>query len=196
MRYSRIRTLCECGIMLALAIVLARFTKLPFIPLPFGGSVTVGQMVPICFIAIKHGFRWGLGTAFCFSWYQVLEGGVFGWGLTPTMLIASLLLDYILAFSVLAFAGMFRKKGYWGMVLGTALAGALRFLIHFLSGIILWANLEQFVAFGKKWVGRPVLYSIVYNGSYMLPEVVIAVALLALLLRIPQIRKLVSPTKL
>ncbi len=192
MKQTRIRALCECAIMLALSVVLALFAKIPFIQLPYGGAVTFGSMLPICLVAVKYGYKWGLGTAFCFSWFQILEGGVFAWGLTPVMLIASLLLDYILAFTVLGVAGAFRKKGYWGMLAGTVMACALRFFIHFLSGIILWANLEKFVAFGQEWVGHPVLYSICYNGSYMLPETVLVIILAAILLKIPQIKRLIA----
>ena len=76
------------------------------------------------------------------------------------LLIASLFLDYIIAFAVLGLAGLFRKKGYSGMLCGIVLACFLRFFVHFLAGIILWANLEEFVAFGQTWINRPVLYSI------------------------------------
>ncbi len=192
MKQTRIRALCECALMLALSVVLS-LIPLPFIKLPYGGAVTLFSMVPVCLVAIKYGFRWGLGTAFCFSWFQILQGGVFGWGLTPVMLIASLFLDYIFAYTVLGFAGIFRKKGYLGMLGGITLVCALRFFIHFLSGVILWANLEQFVAFGQEWVARPVLYSICYNGAYMLPETVLAVVFAAIVLKIPQIKKLIAP---
>ncbi len=192
MKQTRIRALCECALMLALSVVLS-LIPLPFIKLPYGGAVTLFSMVPVCLVAIKYGFRWGLGTAFCFSWFQILQGGVFGWGLTPVMLIASLFLDYIFAYTVLGFAGIFRKKGYLGMLGGITLVCALRFFIHFLSGVILWANLEQFVAFGQEWVACPVLYSICYNGAYMLPETVLAVVFAAIVLKIPQIKKLIAP---
>jgi thiamine transporter len=194
---QRIHILCEAAIMVALAVVLSIASKLllePFLaPLfPFGGSVTLFSMLPICIISIKHGIGWGLGGAFCFSWFQILQGGVFAWGLTPVMLIGSLLLDYILAFTVLGLAGIFRKRGTWGMISGIALVCVLRFLIHFLAGIILWANLAQFVAFGQEWVNRPVLYSLVYNGGYMLPETILTVVGAILIFRLPGIRKILK----
>ena len=83
----RIFTLCECAIMLALSVVLS-YVKI--FSLPFDGSITLFSMLPICLVSIKYGLKWGLGTAFCYSWFQILQGGVFAWGLTPTMLIASL----------------------------------------------------------------------------------------------------------
>ena len=149
-------------------------------------------MLPICIISIKHGIGWGIGGAFCFSWFQILQGEVFAWGLTPVMLIGSLLLDYLLAFTVLGLAGIFRKKGTWGMISGIALVCVLRFLIHFLAGIILWANFAQFVAFGQEWINRPVLYSLVYNGGYMLPETVLTVIGAILIFRFPAIRKILK----
>lgn len=185
-----IRALCESAVYLALAVVLS-YVK--FAQLPFDGAITLASMLPICIISIRFGIKWGLGAAFCYSWSQILQGGVFAWGLTPGMLIASLLLDYILAFSVLGLAGMFRQKGFVGKIGGITLVCFLRFVVHFLSGIILWANFEEFVAFGTEWVSRPVLYSICYNGVYMLPDTAICVAIAVLLFKIPQVQKMLSP---
>ena len=202
MKRSRqhIHTLCESAILVALAVVLSITSKYllePFLaPLfPFGGSVTLFSMLPICIISIKHGLGWGLCGGFCFSWFQILQGGVFAWGLTPIMLLGSLLLDYLLAFTVLGLAGVFRSKGMRGMIAGVALVCVLRFFIHFLAGVILWANLAEFIAFGQEWVNRPVLYSLVYNGGYMLPETLLTVAGSVLLFRIPGIEKILKIRK-
>ena len=189
MKNTRTVALCECAIMLALSVVLS---YIKFFELPFDGSITLFSMLPVCLVAIKYGWRWGLGTAFCFSWFQILQGGVFGWGLTPAMLIGSLLLDYILAYTVLGLAGIFRKKGYLGMLGGIATVCVLRFVVHCLAGIILWANFDQFEAFGQVIQDRPELYSICYNGVYMLPETLLTVGVAAILLRIPQIKRIVT----
>ena len=188
-KQTRVFALCECALMLALAVVLS-YVKL--FTLPFDGSITLFSMLPLCLISIKYGVKWGLGTAFCYSWFQILQGGVFAWGLTPTMLIASLLLDYLLAFSVLGLAGLFRKKGYLGMIGGVAMACTLRFLVHFIAGVVLWANLAEFVAFGQEWVNQPVLYSLCYNGIYMLPETLLTTAMAAVLLKVPQMKRMLA----
>ena len=185
-----VRALCESAVLLALAIVLS---YIQFFKLPFDGAITLASMLPICLISIRFGIKWGLGAAFCYSWSQILQGGVFSWGLTPGMLIASLLMDFIIAFSVLGLAGMFRQKGFWGKIGGITFACFLRFLVHFAAGVILWAEYEKFVAFGIEWVGRPVLYSICYNGIYMLPDTAICVAIAVLLFKIPQVNKLFAP---
>ena len=190
MKRTRTVALVECALMLAMAVALS-YVKL--FTLPFDGSITLLSMLPICLVSIKYGLAWGLGTAFAYSWFQILQGGVFAWGLTPTMLLGSLFLDYILAFTVLGLAGLFRRRGTVGIVLGVALVCALRFLVHFLAGVILWANFEEFVAFGQEWVGRPVLYSICYNGVYMLPETVFTVIGTVILFRVPQMRRLFLP---
>lgn len=175
--------------MIALAVGLSYIV---LIRMPFDGTVTAFSMLPICLISVRHGIKWGLGSAFCYSWFQILQGGVFGYGLTPGILIASLFLDYILAFTVLGLAGLFRRKGIPGMVCGIVMVCVLRFLVHFVSGVVLWANYEQFMAFGVEWINRPVLYSICYNGAYMLPETILTVIGAVLLFQVPQFRRIMG----
>ena len=188
-RSQQIRTLCECALMIALAVGLSYIV---LIRMPFDGTVTAFSMLPICLISVRHGIKWGLGAALCYSWFQILQGGVFGYGLTPGILIASLFLDYILAFTVLGLAGLFRRKGIPGMVCGIVMVCVLRFLVHFVSGVVLWANYEQFMAFGVEWINRPVLYSICYNGAYMLPETILTVIGAVLLFQVPQFRRIMG----
>ena len=189
MKRTRTQALVECALLLAMAVALS-YVKL--FTLPFDGSITLLSMLPICLVAVRHGTAWGLGTAFAYSWFQILQGGVFAWGLTPGMLLASLFLDYILAFTVLGLAGVLRRRGMGGVLLGVALVCLLRFLAHFISGVVLWANFEEFVAFGREWVGRPWLYSLCYNGVYMLPETVFTVLGAFVLFRVPQMRRLLT----
>lgn len=192
MRNSKVRKLTVSAMMLALAFALS---YVQIYKLPWGGSVTLLSALPICFISVKYGLGWGLGSGFCFAWLQILQSGfeVFSWGLTPGMLIASLLLDYLVAFTVLGAAGIFRKKGKAGILAGVTLALVLRFVSHFCAGYFLWANYEEFVAFGQSFVNKPALYSLLYNGAYMLPETVLTVAGAALLFCLPQLQKFMRP---
>ena len=187
---SYIVKLAVSAVMLALAFGLS-YVKI--FQLPFDGSITLFSMLPIIIVSIKYGIGWGLGTAFCYSWLQILQGGVFAWGLTPGMLVGSLFLDYLVAFTVLGIAGIMRKKGDSGIVIGTVIACAARFLSHFIAGFVLWANYEKFVAFGAEWVDHPVLYSLVYNGIYMLPETILTVIGVVLLIKLPQVKKIIKP---
>lgn len=178
------------AIMVALAIVLS-FIRV--YKLPWGGSITLLSMLPLVMYSIKYGTKWGLGAAFVFSLFQFFQGigdGLFTWGLTPVMLIGSILLDYILAFTVVGFAGVFRKKGFPGWVAGCILALVLRFCSHFASGVIIWKS------YGDLWDGfstdSSILYSLLYNGSYMLPELVFTTIAAIILFNIPQTRKLIE----
>lgn len=178
------------------AVMIALAFGLSYVPLwkmPFGGTVTLFSMLPIMFISIKYGVGWGLGSAFVYSWLQVLQGEVFGWGLTPAMLVGALLLDYVVAFTVIGLAGIFRKHGPSGAIFGCLLTCLLRFTSHLISGVVLWANYEQFIAFGKSWVNHPWLYSVVYNGFYMLPETALTVVGVILVFTLPQLKKFTQP---
>ena len=104
-------SLTQCAVMLALSAALS-FIKLWSMPL--GGSVTLVSMLPICLIAIKFGLPQGLGTAFVYSLFQLLqaiiEGDVFiyceGW----VTVVVCVFFDYLLPFTVLGLAGIFKKS--------------------------------------------------------------------------------------
>lgn len=196
MNQTKTRRLVEGAMMLALAVVLSFITPFQKI-LPFGGSITLVSMLPVCLYSIKYGIRHGLGLSVLFSLCQFAEGvirdGLFGWGLTAGMLAACILFDYLLAYSVLGFAGMFRSKGTGGWIAGTVIVLLLRFACHFTSGVVvfaatgkIWEDLE-FVAENKY------IYSAVYNGAFMLPEIILTVVVSVILYKIPQIRKMIAP---
>ena len=182
--------LVESGLMLAMATVLSMVKVLD---LPYGGSITAFSALPILLVAYRHGIWQGLVTACAHSLIQLMLGaGALSYATSATAAVVIVVLDYILAFTVLGLAGIFRKKQFWGNVIGTVTVCLLRFLIHFAAGIVLWANLDEFVAFGESFVNRPVLYSLLYNGSYMLPEAAITVVAAIVLLKIPQFKRLIK----
>lgn len=191
MKNKATRIIVEGAVMAALATVLS-FVRV--YKLPWGGSITLLSMLPIVLFSIKWGVKYGLGVSLVFSLIQFIQGvtdGLFGWGLSAGMLVACILLDYILAYSVLGFAGAFRKLGVMGWIMGTVFALLLRFLSHFLSGVIIWKSV------GALWDGFTTdnfwVYSLLYNGSYMLPEIVFTTAGAVILMKLPQIKKLVEP---
>jgi len=172
---TKTKTLVECAIMVALATVLS---LIKVFKMPWGGSVTLLSMLPICFASVRHGVKWGFGTAFVYSCIQLVLGitmdGLLGWGLTGGMLVACILLDYIIAFTVLGVSGIFAGKGTAGVIGGTALAIALRLLSHVLSGVYVFKSI------GLLWdaiqIDNPWLYSLGYNGAFMLPELILTLA--------------------
>lgn len=190
MKNQKIKILVEGAVMIALSTVLS-FIKV--FNLPWGGSITLLSMLPIVIFSIKYGIKKGLPVSFAFSLIQFGQGiseGIFGWGLTPINLIACIFIDYIFAFTVIGLAGIFRKKGMIGWMAGTFLALFLRFVCHFLSGVII------FKSYGELWDGFSTdntwLYSLLYNGSYMLPEIVFTLIGAFVFLRLPQIKKIIS----
>lgn len=193
MKNTKTKMLVEGAAMVALATVLS-FIRV--YKLPWGGSITLLSMLPICVYSIRWGIRPGFIVSFAYSLVQFVQGimdGLFGWGLTPGMLIASIMLDYILAFTVLGIAGIFRKNKKSGAIAGIVLAGVLRFVIHFLSGVVIWHS------FGELWDGFSTsnewLYSLLYNGAYMLPEIIFTVIGAVVLLSVPQTKKLMLNTE-
>lgn len=174
MKNSLLKKIAFTAIMIALGTVLS---MVKVWEMPFGGSITLLSMLPVVAVSVTYGIGWGLGAGFLSSLVQLALGlpKLMSWGLTPEIFVGAVFLDYIVAFTVIGLAGIFRKKGNAGICLGTALAVALRFVSHFLSGFILWTNLDKFIAFGKSWINHPVLYSLCYNGAYMLPELIITV---------------------
>lgn len=188
MRQTRIRILAECAMMLALSIALS-YVKL--YELPWGGSVTLFSMLPVMLVSIRHGLKWGFATSFLFSLFQLISGNPFSFGLTPAMLVGSIFLDYVVAFTVLGFAGIFRKGGIKGCFIGVVLACLLRFASHFAAGVFLWAKYDEFVVFGSSFFNRPALYSFLYNGAYMGLETLLIIAGTCALFFIPQAKKLI-----
>jgi len=188
MQNVRTRKLVEGAAMVALAIVLS---YIRVFKLPWGGSITLLSMLPIVVYSLRWGIKDGFLVSFVFALFQFFQGigdGLFGWGLTPGMLVACIVIDYLGAYTILGIAGIFRKKGTMGAILGVALAVFLRFVCHFLSGVVIWHS------FGELWSGFATenewLYSLGYNGAYMLPELVLTVIATVILLSIPNTRKL------
>ena len=188
MSNSKTRKLTEGAAMVALATVLS---YIRVFKLPWGGSITLLSMLPIVIYSIRWGIKPGFAVSFVYSLVQFGQGildGLFGWGLTPVSLIACILLDYIIAFTVLGIAGLFREKKTGGAIAGIVLAVFLRFVVHVISGVVIWHS------FGSLWEGfstdNEILYSLLYNGAYMLPELIFTIIGAFALLSIPATKKL------
>jgi thiamine transporter len=154
------RVLGEVVTFVALATALS-FVKI--YTFPQGGSVTAGSMVPILWLALRRGPRIGLFTAIVYGLVQLAVEPYF---YNP----AQVLLDYPLAFGALGLAGFFQKRPLAGVILGVV----GRFVMHFLSGILFFAS---FAPEGM----NPLLYSALYNGSYLIPELAISCFIVYLL---------------
>ncbi len=174
-------TLCAVFIALASVLSLIKIYKLPL-----GGSVTLFSMLPIIMLALLLGVRWGLASSFLYSLIQLGFGitldGLFGWGLTPWSLIGTIFLDYVIPFSLLGLVGFLKSEKPLNIVLATIAVMVIRFLCHFLSGVIIfdiWCEWESV------W-----LYSLCYNGSFMLPELVFTSVSAGVIFSLPVIKRI------
>ena len=165
------------AVMVALS---AALSMVKIFEMPLGGSVTLLSMLPVCMLAIMYGCKWGLFCSFVYALSQLLLGigAVLGWGLTPAALAGCIAFDYIIAFTVLGFAGLFRKHGVPGYILGISLALVMRLVSHVISGVIFFASWAP-----EGW--NPFIYSVSYNGLYMLPEMAFTIIGAVFLLKEP-----------
>jgi thiamine transporter len=167
------KVLAEIIIFAALSAGLYTLT-LPFLTLPFGGSVTAGSMVPIFWLSLRRGHKVG-----------IIGGIIFGLAALPIDIVrlpyspiaanpASILFDYVIAFGVLGVAGLFKKHP----LVGITIASTLKFLSHFISGIIFWSIYTPEDLLSKYGVYAPIVYSAIYNGSFMTAETIISLVLM------------------
>jgi len=176
--YSKTRVMIECAIMIAIGTILA---QIQILKMPMGGTVTLASMLPFIVVSYRHGVKWGLLTGFTNSLLQMLLGGIYPPPAGTAIAFAGMiLLDYVLAYTVTGFAAVFGKpfkNEYAKIAIGTTIVCALRFLCSFLSGILLWGS------YAPEGMNVAV-YSLIYNGTYMLPECLITVAVALVLYKI------------
>ncbi len=180
---ERIRILTESAIMIALATVLS---LLKIWEAPYGGSVTVVSMAPIIILSLRRGVKTGLLAGFVHSLIQLLLGlNDVAWVPDGVGIAVCVLTDYILPFTLLGLAGCFRNVEFTknpktnmiiAAILGTLLVTLLRYLSHIVSGAVIWYALDlQWYADDPSHIVHrfgPWLFSMIYNGGYMVPEII------------------------
>lgn len=153
---------------------------------PQGGSIAI-SMVPIFIMAFRWGLKGGILSGFVLGLLQIVTGSFYG--VDPVQIF----LDYIVAFVVLGFAGVVAKqvvnaskednlkKLILFVTIAIFIASSLRFSAHFVAGMIFFGHFAP--------EGQPVwLYSLIYNGSYMLPSFVVTTVVTVLLIKtVPRI---------
>ena len=209
---NKTKRLTESAMLIAVAIILELLSKM-FIPeMTFGGQLTIVSMLPIVLISYRHGTKWGFLAAFTYALIEMVIGaknvaaafqpGYFGDATMIGNAIIMCLLDYVVAYTALGLGGVFRNKIQipgLSLMAGALVALSARYVAHILSGYILfsgWAEWfftqEGFPAWGAKLAeslspeALGLVYSVVYNGLYMVPEMILT-AIAAILLARPQI---------
>ena len=198
------RRLAETAIMIAVAMILAEFVK-PF-QSPFGGGISICGMVPIILVSYRWGVKWGFFSAFVFGVLQLFMGiAKNSFAFELWLVIIDVILEYILAYTLLGLGGIFRnrfKKPWAALTLGGIVAVFARYFVHFIAGFLIWGTYAtEFFTEGKgagigeavlshfQGLGLAVVYSGVYNGALMLCEMVITVLALFIIGKIPALSK-------
>jgi thiamine transporter len=172
---NSLRALCECAILVAMSIGLS-YLKIP-IGLSFGGfggSIDL-VMIPLIIAACRWGLGWGLGAGLVFGTLKffLAGGAAINW--------QSMLLDYSVAYMFVGFAGLIKRKPRL-MWLAALIGCIARFLVHWVSGVTIYAEYMEDI-FGLRMTNVGV-YSALYNGSYMLPNTILAVIVCLILGRV------------
>ncbi len=158
---------------LALAIVTS-YIKL--FHLPMGGSVTLFSMFFVTLIGYWYGPAVGLMAGVAYGLLQMI--------LDPYIVsIPQMLIDYPFAFGALGLAGFFSEKKN-GMIIGYIVSVLGRFVFSVLSGVIFFG---MYAPEGMS----PLVYAIVYNGSYLATEAAITIILLC----VPAVKKALATVK-
>ena len=149
-----------------MAMVIALSTVLSLIKLfqmPQGGSVTAASMVPIMWYALRRGYKSGIIVGALYGIVQLM--------IQPIIIHpAQILLDYPIPFAALGLAGLFKEKAkenVFILALSIFIAIMGRFLSHLVSGVIFFA---KYAPEGM----NPLLYSTIYNGSFLTVEFIIS----------------------
>lgn len=169
-------SITEGGIMIALAVLLE--LSLRFWEMPNGGAITA-SIVPIIFYSYRRGPL--MGTLAGLAW-SVLQITIGGWYTPPAntalAVFLCVMLDYVIAFTVagtaVLFAKLFGKLRIAGYVAGAAIVGFLRYMSSFLSGMLVWGSYTP-EGMSVWW------YSLSYNGTYMIPNMIIAAVLIGII---------------
>ena len=212
---NKTRRLTESAMLIAVAVVLELISKM-FIPeFPFGGQITLVSMLPVVLISYRHGVKWGLVSGFAYALLEMAIGtktviaafqpDYFGDGVLIANALIMCLLDYVVAFTALGLGGVFRnriEKPGAALAAGALVALGARYLAHIASGYILFAGYAEWFfthekfplpEFGAMLIEKlnpdmlGLVYSVVYNGLFMIPEMIFTAVAALLLAKGPRI---------
>lgn len=156
------KQLTFCAVAMALALVTS-FIKVA--SLPMGGSITLFSMFFMCFIGYLYGPKLGIMTGVAYGILQlIIEPYIYA----PLQV----LLDYPLAFGALGMSGFFSKKKF-GLTTGVIVGILGRYICHVISGYVFFAS---YAPEGM----NPMIYTLGYNATYIVPELIATVTVVSL----------------
>jgi thiamine transporter len=157
------REVSVSGLAIALALILSSFK---LFRLPQGGEISF-EMLPVLMVGLWRGVGTGMATGAVFGFLHALQGAVI---YHPLQFV----LDYPLAFASLGLSGIMGSKrlSASGSAAGICIAMGARFFCHFLSGLLFIRY------FAPSAMSHAFTYSLIYNASYLLPELAVSLAVL------------------
>ena len=216
MKNQKTKKLALSAILIAMGTAISLVCEfIPFLNLPFGGTITIASLLPIVIIGYLYGPAWGFGSAFVYSLLQIVVGlktvsALF----TPTsdsymgiaVAFGVVLLDYVAAFTSVGLSSLFRKmkKPAAAIAVGCVVGLFACYFFHVVSGALFygaWAewfftdtvikdlSVSKAIMENFSGAGLATVYSLVYNGCYMIPEIVITTVVGALIANVPIIKK-------
>lgn len=154
------KMLVSSSMMIALTFVLS-FIKI--YAMPQGGSVTLVAMLPLLLIAFAYGPAVGMLAGFVY--------GLLHFMISPFIVHpVQVLFDYPLPYLAMGIAGYFQNH----RLVGASVAMFTAFLCHVISGVVFFGDYAPASM-------NPLMYSIIYNGSTLLPNLGLVLLALALL---------------
>ena len=206
---NKTKRLTESAMLLAMAVVLELVSKMFIPPMPLGGHLTIVHMLPVVLISYRYGMKWGFTAGFAYALIQTILGmDDVSAAFLPSSdafmganAILMLLLDYIVAYTMMGLGGAFRnriQKPGVSLMCGSILALGARYVSHIASGFILYSSWAEwfftqdgFPAWGA-WLVENLspevlgfVYSVVYNGMVMIPEIILTAVMSLVIARIP-----------
>lgn len=139
----------------------------------FGGSINIA-MICVIIVTYRNGAKYGVFTGLIMGLLDMTDGI---YTLTDAWwkVFFQVSFDYILPYAFVALCGLMlpllikeKSKLRFALIstIGAIIGGVGKFISHFLSGFIFWPEFD-----GQPMAER-LIYSLTYNGSYMLPSIV------------------------
>lgn len=167
------RLISHIALTVAMCVIL-QFFKL--FQLPFGGSVTPAGLLPIILISLIYGPTIGIFTGFVY--------GILNFVIGPSYILhpIQVLFDYTLPFMAIGISGFFKNNKYLAISVG--FFGM--FIFHYTAGIIFWGS------YAADYNLTPAIYSLIYNGSFVLVNCLICIAVCSVI-NIDSLKKRLVP---
>jgi len=154
------KILSRAALVIAMTVVL---TQIHLFAMPQGGEIQLGSMIPLILLAACYGSRICLIAGFACGTIALIMNPYF---FHPIQV----LLDYPFPYMAMAVVALFNKRIIWG----TIVAYSLKFLFHFISGVVFFGS---YAPEGTS----PIIYSLLYNASVVIPDLIICCLIIYLL---------------